>query len=304
MADTTTLTQLSDSLADAVERAGASTVTVNARRRFGASGLIWSADGVIVTADHVVERDEKLTVTLPDGSDLPATIVGRDPGSDIAVLRVAKTGLTPIAHAGEARVGHMALAVGRPGEGGPMASLGVVSAIGGAWRSSRGATIEGYLRSDTTFYPGFSGGPLVNGAGAVLGLNSSRLGRGAGLTIPIAAVSTIVEMILKGGHVKRGYLGIGSQAVRLPAAAVAKVGGQETGLLVVGVEPGSPADTAGLLLGDILVRFGETVLVDTDDLHSALGPASVGKSVAAGILRGGEPKDINVTVGERKAGGS
>ena len=299
MADTTTLTELSNALADAVERAGASTVTVNARRRFGASGLIWAADGVIVTADHVVEREENLTVTLPDGSDVPATIVGRDPGSDIAVLRVAKAGLTPIVHAGAARVGHMALAVGRPGEGGPMASLGVVSAVGGAWRSFRGATIEGYLRTDTTFYPGFSGGPLVDGAGAVLGLNSSRLGRGAGLTIPIVAVATIVDMILKGGHVKRGYLGIGSQAVRLPAAAVAKVGGQETGLLIVGVEPGSPADTAGLLLGDILVRFGETALVETDELHGALGPASVGKSIGLGILRGGEPRDVSLTVGER-----
>ena len=299
MADTMTLTELSNSLADAVERAGASTVTVNARRRFGASGLIWSADGVIVTADHVVEHDEKITVIIPDGSEVAATIVGRDPGTDIAVLRVAKAGLTPIAHAGAARVGHMALAVGRPGAGGPMASLGVVSAVGGAWRSFRGATIEGYLRSDTTFYPGFSGGPLVDGAGAVLGLNSSRLGRGAGLTIPIAAVASIVEMILTGGHVKRGYLGIGSQAVKLPAAAVAKVNGQETGLLIVGLEPDSPADAAGLLLGDILVRFGQVPLTDTDDLHGALGPASVGTTVAAGLLRGGEPREVNVTVGER-----
>jgi S1-C subfamily serine protease len=298
MTQPSALTDLSNALADAVEKAGQSTVTVNGRRRFGASGIIWSADGVIVTADHVLEREENISVTLPDGSEAGATIAGRDPGSDIAVLRVAKTGLAPATHAAEAKVGHFALALGRPGEGGVMASFGVVSALGGAWRTHRGATIGGYIRTDTTFYPGFSGGPLVDASGAVIGLNSSRLGRGAGLTIPLAAVAPIVEMLLTGGRMKRGYLGIGSQAVRLPQAAAQKAG-QETGLLVSGVEPGSPADTAGLLLGDILVRFGDAALHDTDDLQAQLGHDSVGKAFALTVLRGGEPKQLTVTVGER-----
>ena len=298
--ENTALTDLSDALANAVEKASASIVTVSARRRIPATGIVWSADGVIVTTDHVIEREENITVTLPDGSEVAATIAGRDPGSDIAVLRVAKTGLTPIAHGAAAKIGHLVLALGRPAAGEPMASFGVVSTVGGAWRTFRGGEVDGYLRSDTTFYPGFSGGPLVNGAGETVGLNSSRLGRGAGLTVPIAAVAGIVEQLLKGGRIKRGYLGIGSQAVKLPAAAAAKAAGQETGLLVVGVEADSPAEQGGILLGDILVSMAGTPLTETDDLQGLLGPGAVGKPVAVAILRGGEPKELTVTVGERK----
>ncbi len=297
--DNTALTDLSDALADAVAKAGASIVTVNARRRIPASGLIWAADGVVVTSDHVIEREENITVTLPDGTEAEATIAGRDPGSDIAVLRVAKTGLTPIAHGGPAKIGHLVLALGRPSAGEPMASFGVVSTVGGAWRTFRGGEVDGYVRSDTTFYPGFSGGPLVNGAGEVVGLNSSRLGRGAGLTVPIAAVKTVVDQLLKGGRIKRGYLGIGSQAVKLPAAAAASAG-QETGLLVMGVEPESPAEQGGVLLGDILVTMADTSLTETDDLQGLLGADAVGKAVSVAILRGGEPKQLTVTIGERK----
>ncbi len=293
------LTDLSDALANAVEKAAHSIVTVDARRRFAATGIIWTADGVIVTADHVVERDEPITITLPDGSEAPATIIGRDPGSDIAVLKIEKSGLTPIEHGGTAKVGHLALALGRPASGEPGASFGVISAVGGAWRTFRGGTVEGYLRSDTTFYPGFSGGPLVDGGGRALGLNSSRLGRGAGMTIPIAAVATVVEALRTSGKIKRGYLGIGSQAVQLPEALAAALGGQASGLLIVGVEPGSPADVAGLLLGDILVAMGGTPLTETDDLQGQLGPDSVGKASPAVILRGGERREITITVGER-----
>ena len=293
------LTDLSEALAAAVEKAARSIVTVDARRRFGASGIVWTADGIIVTADHVVERDENITVTLPGGTEAAATIVGRDPGSDIAVLKVEKTGLTPIEHGQAAKVGNLALAVGRPAGGEPGASFGVVGAVGGAWRTFRGGTVDGYLRSDTTFYPGFSGGPLVDGAGRALGLNSSRLGRGSGMTVPIAAVATVVEALRTSGKIRRGYLGIGSQAAQLPEALAASLGGQASGLLIVGVEPGSPADSAGLLLGDILVAMGGTPLTETDDLQGQLGPDSVGKAVPAVILRGGERREITITVGER-----
>ncbi len=298
MAESTPLTQLSDALADAVAKAGASTVTVNARKRLPATGIAWAAD-LVVTADHVIEREEQITVTLPDGTEAAATIAGRDSGSDIAVLRVAGGGLTPIARGEAARVGHLVLAVGRPGAGGPQASLGVVGAVGGPWRTFRGGQVEGYLRTDTTFYPGFSGGPLVDATGAAVGLNSSRHARGAGLTIPIAAVATIVKALVEGGKLKRGYLGIGSQVVRLPAALAAKRDGQETALLVTGVEPSSPAEGGGILVGDILVGAGGVVLGDTDDLQQALGPGSVGQPLALDILRGGEPQQLAVTVGER-----
>ncbi len=300
---TNVLTQLSDALADAVERAGASTVSVIARRRLPASGVVWSADGVIVTSDHVIERDEDIKIGLPGGGEAKATIAGRDPGSDLAVLRVTGATLTVAERAPEnsARVGHMVLAVGRPSPEGPMASSGVIGGIGGPWRTGRGGHVEGYIRGDATFYPGFSGGPLVDSAGRVVGINSSRLGRGAGLTIPVAAVAKIVEMLLAGGRVKRGYLGIGSQPVRLPSAMASKVsGGQETGLLVVSVESGSPADNGGLLIGDILVTMAATALRDTDDLQRQLGSERVGQATPIAVLRGGELRELSVTVGERQ----
>jgi S1-C subfamily serine protease len=294
------LSQVSDGLAAAVETAAASVVLVNARRRFPASGLIWSADGVIVTSDHAIERDE-IEVVLANGSKHAATIVGRDPGSDVAVLKIAASGLTPVqqAPAGSAKVGSIVLAVGRPGSEGPMASLGVVGGIGGPWRTFRGTEVEGYLRSDTTFYPGFSGGPLIDAQGRVVGMNSSRLGRGAGLTIPVAAVGRIAGDLLKGGKVRRAYLGVSSQVAKLPAALSSLASGRETGLLIISVEAESPADQAGVLIGDILVEFGGQPTPDTDALQVQLGPNRIGEATSAIVLRGGELKTLTVTVGER-----
>ena len=294
------LAQLSEAMADAVDRADASVVSVKARRRFPASGFAWTADGVIVTSDHVIERDDRIEIGLPNGETVPATIVGRDPGSDIAVLRAATTGLTPIQKAPAApRVGNIVLAVGRPGSEGPMASLGVIGAVGGPWRTFRGSEVEGYLRSDVTFYPGFSGGPLIDGEGRAVGMNSSRLGRGAGLTIPIAAVERIANDLLAGGKVRRAYLGISSQVARLPEKLAAALGGQESGLLIVSVEPNSPADQAGILIGDILVAFAGTQVADTEDLQSLLGASLIGSEQRATVLRGGAATDITINVGER-----
>ncbi|MCC6380945.1 MAG: trypsin-like peptidase domain-containing protein [Dehalococcoidia bacterium] len=295
---TSLISALSDALAAAVERAAASVVTVDARRRFPASGVVW-APGVVLTCDHVLERDEDVHLTLPDGQVVPAEVAGRDAGSDLAVLRTTANDLTPLARGGAVRVGHPVLAVGRPGPGGPMASFGVVAAAGGAWRTFRGGQVEGYVRADLTFYPGFSGGPLVNTAGAVVGLNSSRLGRGAGLTVPVEAAAAIAGTLLSAGRIRRGYLGVGSQAARLPAALAARVGGQQSALLIVGVEPGTPADNAGLLVGDLLVALGGAPVRDTDDLQAQLGPDSVGRELQVLVLRGGEPKTLPIAVGER-----
>lgn len=288
---------LSDALAEAVERAAASVVTVDARRRLPASGIAW-APGVVLTCDHVLEREDDVRLALPDGQVAAAEVVGRDPGSDLAVLRTSAE-VTPVTRAGVARVGHPVLAVGRPGPDGPMASFGVVATAGGVWRTFRGGQVEGYLRADLTFYPGFSGGPLVNTAGEAVGINSSRLGRGAGLTIPVEAAAGIAAALLSAGRIRRGYLGIGSQAARLPAALAARIGGQETALLIVGVEPGTPADSAGLLVGDLVVAMAGAPIRDTDDLQAQLGPESVGRELPVSVLRGGEPKTIAVTVGER-----
>src|SRR5690606_28341011 len=211
--------QVSEGLAGAVERVAPAIVLVSARRRIPASGVAWSADGLIVTADHVIESEDDITVGLPDDREAAAKLVGRDPSSDLAVLRVEDAGLSAaeLAPEGETRVGHLALAVGRPSKGGVQASFGVVSAVGGPWRTRGGTQIDGFLRTDTTFFPGFSGGPLVDAQGRVAGINSSRFGRGQGLTIPSASVGRIVEALVQQGRIRRAYLGIGSQVVRLPA---------------------------------------------------------------------------------------
>lgn len=296
---TSVLAQLSDALATAVERAGRSTVTVHARRRIPASGIVWQP-GVILTCDHVLERDEDITVTTSDGRELPARLVGRDPGSDLAVLRVDATDLIPAEPApdGSARVGHLVLAIGRPGNG-PMASIGVISAVGGPWRTFRGGLVEGYIRTDTTFYPGFSGGPLVDTAGRVVGVNSARLGRGAGLTVPTAAAARIAEQLLRTGRIRRGYLGIGSQPVRLPEP-LARLVGQASGLLVVSVEPDSPAARGGLLIGDVIIGMAGAPVRDTEDLQALLGPERVGQPTTVTVLRGGERRELTVIVGERQ----
>ena len=297
--ETNVLAAISDGLVAAAEKAGASIMTVDARRRYPASGVAWT-ENAIVTCDHIIEREDDITVRLASGEPRAARLAGRDPGSDLAVLTVDGGALTPAERGGPAKVGQLVLALGRP-EPSIMASLGVVSSIGGAWQTATGSTVEGYIRTDTTFYPGFSGGPLVDALGRVMGVNSSRLGRGAGLTLPAASVDAIVQALLKSGRVRRGYLGIATQPVPIPAALAAKLPQpQERGLMIMSVEPASPADAAGLMVGDILVAFGAAQVTDHRDLQRQLGAAEVGKAVTLAILHGGEPRSLSVTVGERE----
>ena len=296
------LAAISDEIASAVERAGRSVVTVHARRRIPATGVAWQ-NGVVVTADHVLERDEDIRVSLAGGQEVAATLAGRDPGSDLAVLRVAEAGLDP-AERGEpdsVKVGHFVLALGQTASERPMASFGVVSAIGGSWRTARGGVLDGYVRADLVLYPGFSGGPLVDTSGRVVGLNSSHLAQGQALAIPTAAVDVIVQTLLTQGSVKRGYLGVTSRPVRLPSSLKQKLGlSQETGLLVMGVENDSPADRGGLLMGDVIVSVGGQEVADSQDLQSALGPATVGKAIEITVVRGGERRGVGVTPAARE----
>jgi S1-C subfamily serine protease len=296
------LARFSDDLAGAVETAGQLVVTVKARRRVPGSGVLWSPAGTVITADHVLERDEDIRVVLADGRELPATLVGRDPSSDLAVLRVAAEGL-PTGGVGDGdavRVGHFVLALGRSGPGPASASVGIVSAVGGPWRSRRGATVEGYLRTDLTLYPGFSGGPLVDARGQVIGINTSLLGRGQSMALPLATVRRVAEALLAQGRIRRGFLGISTLPVALPEALAGKLGlSQETGLLVLAAEPNGPADKAGLLLGDILIGFAGAPLRDTDDLLAQLDGARIGTSQEARLVRGGELRSIPIEVGER-----
>jgi S1-C subfamily serine protease len=293
------LMQLSNELSGAVQRSAAATVSVYARRRQAASGIVWAAGGMILTADHVIERDEEIQVGLPDGSKVTATILGRDPGTDLAVLRATGAEAAPIERGPVPGVGSLVLAVARPDGEGPMATLGVVSAVGGPVRTGRGGQLDQFIRSDAILYPGFSGGPLVDGAGRAIGINTSHLGRGSGVAIPVEIAARIADAIMSHGHVRRGYLGISSQPVQLPAAAAANAGGQSSGLLVLRVENDGPAEKGGLIIGDILVALAGQPVRDIDDLQRLLGGERVGQPTPATVLRGGEPRTLMLTIGER-----
>ncbi len=295
-----TLTDFSNSLASAVDKGGAATVLVDGRKRYPASGIAYAAD-LVLTADHVVTRDE-IRVLTPDGKTLNATLAGRDPGTDLLLLRLAEKALQPASLAkAEAKVGQLALALGRPTPAGMQASWGIVTAIGGPVRTARGGLLDSYLQTETTSYPGFSGGPLVDTEGNVLGLNTSGLSHGSALTLPAKFAWRIAEALAKHGSVKRGYLGVRTQVVELSDSARAALKrDQSTGLLVAWLEGDGPAEKAGILVGDILVAVAGQSVSDPDDLFVALNTDTVGKPVAVELLRGGQPQTINVTAGERK----
>ncbi len=293
------LTDLSKAMAAVVESAGQSLVRVEGRRRLPASGIIWSADGAIVTANHVVRSEGEIGVGLPGGESVNAQLVGRDPTTDLAVLRVQAKGLRaalPTADE-DLRVGHLVLALGRPGRS-VQATLGIVSALGEGWRTPAGGQVDRYLQTDVVMYPGFSGGALVDVKGRVAGLNTSALLRGHSIAVPSRTLQRVVDTLLAHGRMRRGYLGITAQPVRLPQAA-AEQAGQETGLLLAAVNAGSPADRAGLVLGDTLVAMNGQPLRHMDDLLALLGPERIDQSVPVRFLRGGQFQEATIVVGAR-----
>jgi S1-C subfamily serine protease len=294
------LVQLSDALADAAEKAGKATVLVNARRRMPASGIVYASD-LILTADHIVEREEDIKVILMDGTEVPARIAGRDAGTDLAVLKLERAAATAAeVTKSPARLGQIALVLGRPSPDGLEASLGTVSAIGGPIRTGRGGMLERYIRTDSISYPGFSGGPLVAADGTVLGINTSGLSNGGAITIPADIAWKIAGTLVQNGRIKRGYLGIRSQTVEIPPASQkALQREQATGLLIVGVENDSPASKGGLIVGDILVSVAGNPVLHHDELFTRLDGEVAGKSTSIKILRGGQPQTLTVHVGER-----
>ena len=244
---------------------------------------------MIVTAEHTLKHEEEITIGLPDGSVVPATLVGRDPGTDIAVLKAS--GLTSPAATfgdGEFRPGALTLIIGRGKDSGVNATMGVISAVSGPWRTWRGGMMDRYVRLDATLYPGTSGGAVIDTQGWTLGIATSGLSRLAGLAVPLSTVNRVVDELLTKGHISRGYLGVGLQPLAAPA-----------GLIVLSVEPGGPAERGGVLVGDILVAVEGKPVKDTDDVQSVLEPNYVGKSVKASLVRGGVATEVSITIGER-----
>lgn len=294
------LTKLSQAMAAAVAKAAESTVLVNARRRFPASGIALSKE-LVLTANHVVEVDEDIEVILPDGTQTTAELLGRDPGSDLALLKLTKGKAVPAQTNGDPQIGQLALALGRPTSEGIQASQGIVSAIGGPARTRRGGMLEAHIRTDAIPYPGFSGGPLVDAEGKVLGINTSGLGHGNSVAIPIKLAQKVADSLEKHGSVKRGYLGVRSQLVEIPEAAQKALGrDQAYGLLVVSLESDSPAAGGGLTVGDIIAGLNGEPTESHDELLALLTGDVVGQTIPVEVLRGGKPETLKIKIGERK----
>ena len=303
MAESTNpLVAFSDHAAQLVERGASSIVAVHGGGRWSSSGIHWRS-GVIVTAEEVLERDEDIKVTLPGGRLVQASLAGRDPSTDVAVLRFRPDEL-PIAQTADAaslRPGHLVMAIGNH-DGAPVASFGIVALARGAWHSLRGGTIDSLIRLDLALSPAAEGGALVDVQGRVVGM--AVLGpRRRVLAIPKSTIDRVVDQLLAKGHVFRGYLGAGLQPVRLRRPSDdAKAPGSGRGVLVVSVDPDGPAAHAGLLVGDIVTAWNAKPIDRVREVMRLLGPDSIGNTVDLGLLRGGAPTALKVVIGERPVG--
>jgi S1-C subfamily serine protease len=295
------LISLSNELAKLVEEFQTHVVAVHARSHYASSGVHWRP-GIVVTADHTLGQEEDIQVTLPGGKRVDATLAGRDSGTDIALLKVEGLGSTAAPGGGgsAAKVGELALVLGRSPDSGPNASLGVISALSGPWRTWRGGRLDNYIRLDATFFPNSSGGAVVDCRGQLLGIATSGLSRIAGLAIPASSVNRVLDALLDKGYVPRGYLGIGVQPVIIPEALRTSLSiPNQSGIMVVSVEPGGPADQAGVLLGDILLGVGNTQLEQIEELRAFSDSGVIGKPLNAKLIRAGTLQEVAITVGER-----
>ena len=285
---------LSDALANAVAANSDSLVRVDARMHRGATGVVWNDEGVVVVANHSIERDENIGVTLPDGKTVAASLVGRDPGSDLAVLRAETKGAkaATFRDLDGVRVGNLALTLARPGRT-VRAVLGIVGAMGlEEFRTPAGGKIERFVQTDTEPRHGFSGGVVALADGGLIGLNTSGILRDTNVVIPAVTLRRVVGEILAHGQLRRGYLGVGVYPVRL-APALEKQVNQRFGAIVVSVEPGSPADKSGVLQGDVLISLDGESLSRPMDL-SALLESRVDKNVALKLARATALHDVTV----------
>lgn len=301
MANTNVLSELSDQMAGTVDRVAASVLQVRSRRWRAAAGLAFSTDRVLVS-DHAVEHEEDLAVRL-NGRTVAATLAGRDPSTDLAVLEAPGLDARPVSpSAAPVRVGQLSIAVGRSWSGGVVAGLGVISSIGGPWRTGRGPAVETVIRTDLTPYAGFTGGALVAPDGSLVGIVSGILLRGLSLVIPATIAWPVADMLAKHGRIRRAFLGVGGQPVRLPESQ--RSGGHERGILAVSISDASPAHDAGLLVGDVLLSFNGRTVEDPETLLSLLGGDLIGRKTPVEILRGRSVQTIEVTLGERAPKGA
>jgi S1-C subfamily serine protease len=267
------------------------------------SGFIFTPDGFILTNSHVVHKAHHLEVTLSDGSRLPATLVGEDPDTDLAVIQVQASNLTP-ARLGDSqslKVGQLVVALGNPYGFQCTVTAGVVSALGRSLRSVSGRLIDNIIQTDAALNPGNSGGPLVTSAREVVGVNTAIIQTAQGIcfAIPINTAKYVAGLLIKDGKIRRSYIGVGGQNVVLPRRLVRRQAlPSESAMLVISLEPGSPAQKGGLKEGDLIVAFNQTPVAGVDDLHRLLTERQIGVRATLTVIRGGEMKFLEITPGE------
>jgi serine protease DegQ len=302
--DSSALAALSSELANAVERLAPSIVYVDSDPRRDASGIALS-EHAVVTTEHTIDREDEIVIRLGGEATARATLVGRDPTTDLALLHTDAS-LVPVPRAAldALKVGHIVLALARDEDGEAAASMGVLSSLDGPWRTWRGGDVDRFIRPDLNLYSGFSGGALADAHGAVIGVNTWGLSRRTPLTVPLSTVVRVAEQLEAGGRIKRGYLGVAMQAVRLPQRLRSELGiEQESAVIVVDVAPEGPAERAGALIGDVLLALGGRALEDSDDVARALGSETVGTTQRLDVLRAGRRQTLEVLVGERSRNG-
>jgi S1-C subfamily serine protease len=299
------LIELSNALAQATERAASSAVAVHTESRGSSSGIIWRA-GIIVTAEHALRRDEDIQLTLPDNRVVAATLIGRDPSTDLAVLKCseASANTAAIGDVSALKPGSLTLVVGRTRASGPVAALGVVSLVAAERRTWTGAALAPYIRLDVSLQSTAIGGAVVNAEGRIVGIATPRFARFGAIAIPAPAVDRVVETLQKKGHIPQGYLGVGLQPVRLPDALRQSLQRTEkTAAIVLEVEPEGPAHKAGIVIGDILIALAGHPVARLEDVHSQLHGEAIGKPLALKFVRGGAAQEVKIVVGERPRGG-
>ncbi len=298
---TSQMAEFSGEIAKLVDRVSPSVVAVHGRRRTHSSGVHWK-NGLIVTAEHALRRDEDITVTVPDGQTHQANLVGRDPGTDIALLKGEGIAAPEADLSGktQSRTGDLSFVIGRSPNSGPNVSMGVISAVSGPWRTWRGGQLDFYIRLGTEVFAGSSGGAVIDHRGSFVGIATSALSRVAGLAIPASNVNRVVDLLLTKGAIPRPFLGVGLQSIQIPETFRQKLSLKNaSGLMVLTVEEGSPAGTAGMLVGDILFRIDGADMEEIDDLQSYLTVEKIGTRVEAQVIRGGESRKIAILIGER-----
>jgi S1-C subfamily serine protease len=295
------LIELSNALAQATESAAANVVAVHTEARGSASGVVWRA-GVIVTAEHALRRDEEIQVTLPSGRVVPATLAGRDPSTDIAVLTCAEanSAVPEVGDIAALKPGSLALVVGRTRVSGPVAALGVVSLVASDRRTWTGGSLAPYIRLDVGLQPTAVGGAVVSAHGDTIGLATPRFARFGAIAVPASAINKIADTLLKKGRIPHGYLGVGLQPVSLPDTLRQSLQRKEkTATIVLEIQPDGPADKAGIVIGDILVSLAGHPVARPGDVQAILAGDAIGKSLALKFIRGGSVQEGSIVVAER-----